>query len=68
MNSFYADHVLARSIASERISHREPTSLLSFNPIKELVNAYQNFIESILEKVPQPVIASVYCTEFAPSC
>ena len=68
MNS-YGDHVLARSIANERISHREPINLtLGWHPIKQLVNAYNRMVDSISEQVSQPVLASVYCAEIAPGC
>jgi hypothetical protein len=69
MNSFYSDHVLARSIAQERISKRESITLsLGFNPIKNMVNGINEFVDTIVDNIQQPFLGHVYCTEFSPSC
>ena len=69
MNGFYGDHVLARMIANERISHRESISLsLGWNPIRNFTVAVRRFVNELMEQTEQPKPIPVYCTEFSPSC
>ena len=69
MNSFYSDHVLARSIAQERINHRESIQLDRFqNPFSQLSSMVSKAVSFIQEKLRQPELLPTYCFEYAPNC
>ena len=69
MNSFYADHVLARAISHEKINHRESIQLDRMqNPLVELNAFVSRIVDAVREKLQQPTLVPVYCFEYAPDC
>ena len=69
MNSFYADNVLARMIAQERIQHHGRITLsLGWHPIKNFMLRIRGFIDGIVGEMEEPAFAPVFCKELAPGC
>ena len=69
MYSFYADQVMARSMAKERISKREFIQLGSIqNPLHIIDNLIENAVNYVKSKLQEPELLPVYCFEYAPSC
>ena len=69
MTNFYGTHVLARSIAEERISHREHIQLGRIsNPLASFATTFDQVVNTVKEKLQQPTLVPVYCFEYAPDC
>jgi hypothetical protein len=69
MNSFYSDHVLARSIANEKLHRRESITLETFrNPLNQLNALINSAVSFVKEKLQEPSLLPVYCFEYAPDC
>jgi hypothetical protein len=69
MNSVYGDHLLARMIVNERISHREHIQL---GPYRNLGNIFSSLVDQVAAffkgKLQEPELLPVYCFEYAPNC
>ena len=69
MNSFYADHVLARAIARENTYHRDRIQLDRIqNPLVEVNTFVNRIVNAVKARLEQPTLVPVYCFEYAPDC
>ena len=69
MNSFYGDHVLARSIARERTYNREYIQIETFRkPFVAFKDMLDRVVSYVKEKLQEPTLVPVYCFEYAPDC
>ena len=69
MNSVYGDQLLARTIAKERIAHREHIQLVLNRNLVHLFNGLVDQVVSFIKgKLQEPELLPVYCFEYAPNC
>lgn len=65
----YANTILARSIANEKLSHRESVQLeIARNAVSVLRAAVTDIVRSVKERLDEPNFLPTYCFEYAPQC
>ena len=65
----YANSILARSIANEKLSHRESVQLeIARNLVSVLKATITDVVRSVKERLAEPNVLPTYCFEYAHQC